>query len=176
MQTQTSLQGESGFSVVKLVIVLAIGGFCLLLALPVLATLAIPAMQKSIKKANETSAIASLKDITAQENAYNSDFPTHGFACNLAQLGGKPEAGAPTPDADQLIPDDLASRHKSGYTFAIVCGGKTTVNNQEHFNSYVLTAVPNSVGHSGDRGFCTDQNVQIRSDRKGGTNCTDLLQ
>jgi len=176
MQTQTSPHGESGFSVVKLVIVLAIAGFCLIVALPILATLAIPAIQKSIKKANETSAIASLKEITAQESEYNSDFPTRGFACNLAQLGGKPEAGAPTPDAAQLIADDLATGHKSGYAFSIVCGGKTTINNQDHFNSYVVTAVPNSVGHSGDHGFCTDQNGLIRFDRKGGTNCTDILQ
>ena len=170
MRTQTSSYSESGFSVVKLLIALAICGFCLILFLPVLT------IRDSSKRANETSAIASLKEITAQENEYNSDFPTHGFACNLAQLGGKPGASAPTPDAAQLIPDDLASGHKSGYTFSIVCGAKTTINNQDQFNSYVLTAVPNSVGHSGDRGFCTDQKMQIRFDRKGGTNCTDLLQ
>ena len=168
MNTQTRNHHESGFTLIELLIVMSI--------ILILATLAIPAMQKSIKKANETSAIASLKDITAQENAYNSDFPTHGFACNLAQLGGKPEAGAPTADAAQLIPDDLAGGHKSGYTFAIVCGGKTTINNQDQFNSYVLTAVPNSVGHSGDRGFCTDENSQIHYDPKGSTSCTELLQ
>ena len=64
---------------------------------------------------------------------------------------------------------------KAGYTFNITCGSKTTVNNVDQYNSYVITAVPNAVGKTGDRGFCTDGNA-IRYDPKGGTNCTDLLQ
>jgi type IV pilus assembly protein PilA len=159
---------EAGFTLIELLIVMSI--------ILILATLAIPAMQKTIIKANETSAIASLKDLTAQENSYNSSYPTHGFACSLPQMGGKADAGTPTPDAAQLIPDDLASGHKSGYTFTVTCGGKTTINNQDQFNSYTINAVPNSVGHSGNRGFCTDEDGQIRFDPKGGTNCTELLQ
>jgi type IV pilus assembly protein PilA len=159
---------ESGFTLIELLIVMSI--------ILILATLAIPAMQSSIKRANQTSAIASLKDITAQENTYNSDYPTHGFSCTLAALGGKPGSGAPTPDAAQLIPDELATGNKSGYQFAISNCTKVTVNNQDQITGYTLTAVPNTVGHSGDRGYCTDENAQIRYDPKGGTNCTELLQ
>jgi type IV pilus assembly protein PilA len=168
LKTQQKRSTESGFTLIELLIVMSI--------ILILATLAIPAMQNSIKKANQTSAIASLKDIAAQENNYNSDYPTHGFACSLAALGGKPGTGAPSSDAAQLIPEELAAGNKSGYTFAITNCNKITVNNQDQITGYTVTAVPNSVGHSGDRGYCTDENGQIHYDPKGGTNCTELLQ
>jgi len=159
---------ESGFTLIELLIVMSI--------ILILATLSIPAMQKTMKRANETSAITSLKDITAQENQYNSTYPTHGFACTLAALGGKSDGGTPTPEAAQLIPEDLAGGNKAGYTFSISNCSKVTVNNQDQITGYTVTAVPNTVGHSGDRGFCTDEDAQIHYDPKGGTNCTELLR
>ena len=53
---------------------------------------------------------------------------------------------------------------------------KTTINNQDQYNSYQINAVPNAVGKTGNRGYCTDENGTIRYDPKGGTNCTELLQ
>jgi type IV pilus assembly protein PilA len=157
---------EAGFTLVELLIVMSV--------ILILMTLAIPQMQKVIKRGNETSAIQSLRTLDSMEGQYNSQFPTHGFACTLAELGGKAGSGAPSPEAAQLIPDDLASCTKAGYTFNITCGSKTTVNNVDQYNSYVITAVPNAVGKTGDRGFCSDGNG-IRYDAKGGTNCTDQL-
>jgi type IV pilus assembly protein PilA len=159
---------QAGFTLVELLIVMSV--------ILILMTLAIPAMQKTIKRANETSAITSLRDLNSMEGQYSSTYPQHGFACALTALGGKAGSGAPTPEAAQLINDDLASGNKSGYTFTITNCAKTTVNNVDQYNSYEITAVPNSVGHSGDRGYCTDENAQIHYDPKGGTNCTELLQ
>jgi type IV pilus assembly protein PilA len=159
---------ESGFTLVELLIVMSV--------ILILMTLAIPAMQSVIRKGNETSAIASLRMLNQMEGQYNSDYPQHGFACTLPALGGKPGTAPPTPEAAQLIPDDLASGTKSGYTFSIICGNKTTSNNVDQYNSYQINAIPNAVGKSGNRGFCTDENAQIRFDPKGSTNCTELLQ
>jgi type IV pilus assembly protein PilA len=44
------------------------------------------------------------------------------------------------------------------------------------YTSYEITAVPQSVGKSGDRGFCSDENNTIRFDPAGGTNCTQPIQ
>jgi type IV pilus assembly protein PilA len=159
---------ESGFTLVELLIVMSV--------ILILMVMAIPAMQKTIKRANETSAISSLRDLNQMEGQYSSDYPQHGFACSLTALGGKTGSAAPGPEAAQLINEDLASGSKAGYTFTITNCSKTTINNVDQYNSYQITAVPNSVGHSGDRGFCTDENAQIRYDPKGGTNCTELLQ
>jgi type IV pilus assembly protein PilA len=167
-RTQNPRNHEAGFTLVELLIVMSV--------ILILMTLAIPAMQKTIKRANETSAISSLRMLNQMEGEYNSDFPAHGFSCSLTALGGKPDSGPKSPEAAQLINEDLASGHKSGYTFTITGCDKSTVNNIDQYNSYKIFAVPNSVGHSGDRGFCTDENAQIRFDPKGGTNCTELLE
>jgi type IV pilus assembly protein PilA len=159
-------KAEAGFTLVELLIVMSV--------ILILMTLAIPQMQKVIKRGNETSAIQSLRTLDSMEGQYNSQYPTHGFACTLAELGGKAGSGAPSPEAAQLIPDDLATGSKAGYTFTVTCGNKTTVNNTDQYNSYVITAVPNAVGKTGDRGFCSDGNG-IRYDPKGGTNCTEQL-
>jgi type IV pilus assembly protein PilA len=169
MQTpNTRHTHEQGFTLVELLIVMSV--------ILILMVMAIPAMQKTIIKANETSAIASVRMINSQEGEYASSYPQHGFACSLTALGGKPGSGTPTPEAAQLIADDLASGNKSGYTFTITGCTKSTINNVDQYNSYTINAVPNSVGHTGNRGFCTDENGQIRYDPKGGTNCTELLQ
>jgi type IV pilus assembly protein PilA len=167
MNTQNR-KNESGFTLVELLIVMSV--------ILILMTLAIPAMQSVVRRGNETSAIASLRDLNTQEGQYASTYPQHGFACTLAALGGKQGTGTPTPEAAQLINEDLASGSKSGYTFTITGCSKQTINNVDQYNSYQIFAVPNSVGHSGNRGFCTDENAQIRYDPKGGTNCTELLQ
>jgi type IV pilus assembly protein PilA len=168
MNTNQKSRTDSGFTLVELLIVMSV--------ILILMTLAIPAMQSVVRRGNETSAIASLRDLNTQEGQYASTYPQHGFACTLAALGGKQGTGAPTPEAAQLINEDLASGNKSGYTFTITGCSKQTINNVDQYNSYQIFAVPNSVGHSGNRGFCTDENAQIRYDPKGGTNCTELLQ
>lgn len=169
MKTQRHHAREAGFTLIELLIVMSV--------ILILITMAVPMMQKVNKKAHETSAIASLRMLNQMEGEYNSTYPQRGYACSLSNLAGKADAGTPpSAEAAQLIPEDLATGNKAGYTFTISNCQKTTVNNQDQYNTYQITAVPNSVGHSGDRGFCTDENGQIHFDPKGGTNCTELLQ
>ncbi len=118
----------------------------------------------------------SLRTIGQAELQYNSAYPANGFSCSLAALGGDPKSGAPTAQSAQLITPDLATGQKAGYTFAITNCTKVTVNNQDMYTSYEITAVPNSIGKTGDRGFCTDENSTIRYDPAGGTNCTQPIQ
>jgi type IV pilus assembly protein PilA len=63
----------------------------------------------------------------------------------------------------------------NGYTFMISNCTKVTVKGQDMYTGFQMTAVPDSVG-TGDRGFCTDENLQIRYDPSGGTNCTMSLE
>ncbi len=159
---------EAGFTLVELLIVMSV--------ILILITLALPGYEHLHIRADETSAISSVRMINQMQGEYNTSFPSHGYAGSIVALGGKQGSGTPTPEAAQLIPDDLASGVKSGYTFTVTGGSKNTVNNQDQFNSYAITAVPVSVGKSGNRGFCSDESGQIHFDPKGGTNCTELLQ
>src|ERR1700679_999257 len=109
MYTQRKHTAESGFTLIELLIVMSV--------ILILMTLAVPAMQKVIKRGNQTSAMASLRMLNQMEGGYASNYPSHGFACSLSSLGGKPDSGPPTPEAAQLIPEDLASGTKAGYTF-----------------------------------------------------------
>ncbi len=159
---------EQGFTLIELLIVMSV--------MLILMTLAIPQMLKLTKQAHETSALQSVRTINQAELQYSSAYPANGFACSLTALGGKASSGAPTQQSAQLIPDDLATGNKAGYTFAVTNCSKVTINNQDQYNSYQITAVPNSIGHSGDRGFCSDENGQLRYDPQGGTNCTQPIQ
>ncbi len=159
---------EEGFTLAELLIVMSV--------MLILMTLAIPQMLKVHKQGNETSAMQSVRAIGQAQLQYNSQYPANGFACSLAALGGDPKSGAPTAQASQLLDPTLASGQKSGYTFAITNCTKVNVNNQDMYTGYEITAVPQSVGRTGDNGFCSYENNIIRKDPAGGTNCTQQLQ
>ena len=162
---------------VKIILIICgILAVCTIPVLLILMTLAVPAMQKVTIRAHETSVIQSLRVLNSAEAEYAPTYPEHGFACSLAALGGNAASGAPTPEAAQIIGDDLVSGHKAGYTFVISDCAKKTVDNHDTFVSYKITAVPDRPGQTGVRGYCTDESGVIRFDPKGGTNCTELLQ
>jgi type IV pilus assembly protein PilA len=100
----------------------------------------------------------SLRTIVTAEIMYSSSYPSNGFACSLTALGGDPASGVPTLAAAQLIQAGLAYGYKSGYIFNIAHCSKTTVAGADHLNGYTVTAVPEAVGKTRDRGFCSNQN------------------
>jgi type IV pilus assembly protein PilA len=159
---------DEGFTLIELLIVMSV--------MLILMTLGIPQLLKLRKNANETSAIQSVRTIENAELQYNSAYPANGFACTLPALGGDPKSGAPSAQGAQLIENALATGQKAGYTFALTNCNKVTVNNQDMYTSFEVTATPQSIGKSGDRGFCADENNQIRFDPAGGTNCTQPIQ
>ncbi len=159
---------EAGFTLIELLIVMSV--------ILILMTLALPQLLKVHKTADETSAQASVRAIGVSESQYASAYPANGFSCSLASLGGAPGSGAPTPQAAQMVDPGLAGGQKSGYLFNITNCTKVTVNNTDMFTGYEITAVPASVGRSGDRGYCMDENGIMKFDPAGGTNCTQPIQ
>jgi type IV pilus assembly protein PilA len=107
---------------------------------------------------------------------FESTFPANGYACSLTALGGDPSAGAPTATAAQIIQSDLASGVRAGYQFTIGNCQKVTANGTDRFTTYQVTAVPLTLGKTGDRGYCSDQFGTIKQDPAGGTNCTQPIQ
>lgn len=167
MLSRNKYRNERGFTLIELLIVMSI--------IIIIMTFAIPNLTKMRRHANETSAQQSLKAIVEAQLQYSSTYPSNGFACALSALGGAPGA-TPTAQAAGILGTDLASGHKAGYAFAITNCTKVTINNQDQITSYQITAVPEQVGKTGDRGFCSDDASVIQVDPKGGTNCTSSLQ
>ena len=158
---------SNGFTLMELLIVMAI--------IAILMLIAIPTMGNMKKYANETSAQASIRAINLAQSQYESTYPANGYACSLQALGGDPKSGPPSPTNAQVLQVDLATGIKSGYSFSI--GNCTKVNNNgtDRITGYTVTATPLTVGQSGNRSFCSDQFGAIKFDPAGGTNCTQNL-
>lgn len=157
----------NGFTLMELLIVIAI--------ILILMLMAIPTVGHLKKMANETSAINSMQVITKAELSYSNTYPMNGYACSLPAMGGDPNSGPPSATSAQILQPDLVSGYKSGYVFAVVCKEKVTVNGIDRYNGYTVTAIPQTVGKTGDRGFCESDNGMITFDPAGATNCTQQL-
>jgi type IV pilus assembly protein PilA len=153
----------NGFTLMELLIVIAIILILMLMAIPTIGSLK--------KQANETSAMNSVQVIAKAELQYSNTFPANGYACTLAALGGDPSSGAPTATSAQILQSDLASGIKSGYIFTIGNCTKVNLNGSDRITGYQVTAVPETVGKTGNRGFCSDDTGVIKQDPAGGTNC-----
>ena len=153
---------QLGFSLIELLIVVAI--------ILIIAAIAIPNLLRSRMAANESSAAGSLRTVNTAEVVYATTYPSTGFAA-LASLGGSAAmcavATGATSTAACLIDNVLASTAvKSGYAFAVVTGSGTPA------TTYASTALPTVVGKSGQRAFCSDQSGVIRYNA-GGTACSN---
>jgi type IV pilus assembly protein PilA len=157
----------NGFTLMELLIVMAI--------IAILMLIAIPTMGNMTRYANETSAQQSVRAINMAQSQYNSTFPSNGFACTLTALGGDPHSGPPTPTNAEMLQQDLATGIKSGYQFTINNCIKNTATGSDRVTGYSVLAQPLTVGKSGNRTFCSDETGQIKFDPTGGTNCTQNL-
>lgn len=157
----------NGFTLMELLIVMAI--------IAILMLIAIPTMGNMKRYANETSAMQSIRAINMAESQFENTYPSQGYACSLTALGGDPHSGPPTAANAQMLQQDLATGVKSGYQFVIGNCTKNTSNGNDRVTGYTITAQPLTVGQTGNRTFCSDQFGAIKFDPTGGTNCTQNL-
>jgi len=137
----TSNSRRRGFSLIELLIVIAI--------ILIIAAIAVPKLDKARMHTQEMAAIRQIGTIHQAQTQYYSQFGR--YAKTLQELG-PPAGGQSGPSAADLIPGDLSRGEKTGYQFLI----------QANEGGYTVNANPVTFNSTGRRCFFSDQTLVVR--------------
>lgn len=154
---------ENGFSLIELLIVIAI--------ILIIAAIAIPNLLRSRMAANQASAVANLRTVTTASVSYWGTY-ANGYPPSLDALGGV--GATATCDAAILVDETITNPpyQKSGYQFAYSGQGGTVATqppscSNPGFIGYLATTAPITIGTTGNMSYCSSEHGIIHFDTTG---------
>jgi prepilin-type N-terminal cleavage/methylation domain-containing protein len=157
---EDAMRRSKGFSLIELLIVVAI--------ILIIAAIAVPSFLRSRIAANQSAAVAALRTLNSAQITYNSAYPSVGFASTLPVLGGT-SCSPPNSTSACLIDTVLATGQRSGYTFTLsnVSGSPAS--------SYNFIASPTTWNYSGMTYYCSFADAVIRASTTAITTCDGTI-
>ena len=153
-------RNSRGFSLIELLIVVAI--------ILIIAAIAIPNLLRSRIAANQASAVGSIRTLNTAEITYASTYNS-GYSTSLADLAPPAAGASPTSTAAGLVDSVLAGGSKSGYTFTYTPGAAVG----GRIETYSINAGPTTVGTTGTNFYFTDQSGVIRQNSTAAASASD---
>jgi len=146
------MRKQKGFSLIELLIVVAI--------ILIIAAIAIPNLLRARMAANESAAASSIRTLNTAQISYLTAYPTVGFGVAMSNLGGASPCTASSTTAcliDNNLAAATAAPGKSGYIYK----------NTGTAATYVVSAVPTTLNSTGTKSYCSVEDAVIRVDTTG---------